>query len=197
MKTMKFLSVIFSMIFLAACASSVELSKQDRSRISTIKISRNVVLPKDASYVGGLASLGALGALMQGSSDSDRIKKYLKQNNIDVGQIVYRKFKMAARENKYLAARLDPAGNATIQIEVKIYGLGVKNGLSDEFKPMLGYYARMKDPAGKLVWEKYDYIGFDDVPMYTLKQYFSDPKYFREAYGKAATIIADGILKTL
>lgn len=194
MRLIKISFLLFSAALLSACASTVQLSEQERTRILSIKISDQVRMPEEAAYVGGGAAFGAIGALLQGNSQSDKIKNYLNQNKIDVGQIVYEQFGAAAQKSSFLASRLNTAGTTVIELEVRMYGIGLKHGLSDQFKPMLSYYARMKNPDGSIIWEQYEYTSFDTLPTYTLEQYFSEPKYFREAFSEAAKVLADRLM---
>ena len=188
---------IFSLIALTACASSVQLSDKDRQRITSIKVSETVTMPEKPAYIGGAAAFGALGMALAGDEEADKIANYLKQNDIDVGAIVRAEFINQALQHDYLGARIDPDGGSTIELELRIYGIGVKHGLSSEYKPLLGYYARMNDPEGNLVWEEYDYTGFATMPYYTMDQYFGDPKYFRDAFKKASQVVTKGLMESL
>lgn len=197
---MRILTLIPVSALIAGCAASMQLEDSARARIRSISISEKVIVPEKPAYIGSGSAFGALGALVESASDQPQaIKDFLAKNNVDVGQIVREQFTQEARQHAFLGSRLQPDGEARIEIGVRIYGLSLKRGFSNDYVPMLGYEVKLFDAANALVWQKYDYVTAftDGIPVYEFEEYFKSGAAFRAAYAQSARIIARNMLREI
>jgi hypothetical protein len=194
---MKHLSYLIAIFFITGCASSKKLNEAAKANIRAIEVSSAVQMPKEVTFMGPGAAFGVLGALAESASSTpDAIKAHLAKSKIDVGAITREEFIKAAQKNPFLKDRLKDKGDAKIEIEIRLYGLGQKNGLSDNYFPMMGVNVRMYDKDKKLVWEKYDYTTAftSGITEYDFKEYFKSDKAFRAAFEQAARIISQSFV---
>jgi hypothetical protein len=190
--------ILASLIFVAGCASSITLDDSAKASIKAISISEKVIVPAQAHFIGPGSAFGALGAIAGSANDTPQaIKSHLEKHNIDLGRIVRGQFEQEAQQNSFLGTRLKRGGETRLEIEIRVYGLGQKRGLSNDYVPMLGYAVKMFDGTNKLVLEKYDYVTAftDGIPTYQFEEYFKSDAAFRTAFAQSARIIARNLLK--
>jgi len=190
--------VLGSLILFAGCASSVSLDDSAKLSIKSVSISEKVVVPVQAHFIGPESAFGLLGAIVGSASNTpEAIKSHLEKHNINLGRIVREQFEQEARQNSFLSGRLKPDGESRLEIEIRLYGLGQKRGLSNDYVPMLGYTVKMFDGTNRVVLEKYDYVTAftEGIPTYQFEEYFKSDKAFRAAFTQSARIIARNLLK--
>jgi len=190
--------ILASLILLAGCAATVKLDDSAKASIKSVSISEKVVVPEQAHFIGPGSAFGALGAIAGSASDTPQaIKSHLQKHNIDLGRIVREQFEQEAQQNSFLGSRLKPGGESRLEIEIRVFGLGQKRGLSNDYVPMLGYNVKLFDGTNRLVMEKYDYVTAftEGIPTYQFEEYFKSDTAFRTAFTQSARIIARNLLK--
>ena len=189
-------------ILLAGCAGapSVKFDQASKASIKSVQIKKDVPIPADIFYQGraqsiGLGVGGLIGyAIAQGAtSDKEVIQQVLKQNNINVGEIVSSSFASQLRESgKFSLADGSTTEDAQFQFEVVMYGLGQTQGFASTLYPTLGVNGSLKSKDGKVLWQRYEYItplNKENSIGAEPEMYAKNPDLLRQAFTKAASAL--------
>lgn len=192
-------------LLLSACAVTTKLTEESESNIRTVSFDTKVKV-ENPTLIGPTPMLGAIGGAIAGAvayKRGQQLAEYMRQNEIDIGEIVLKEFEKQVKEhprfaNKRFIKDTDKA-DAKFEFEIVGYGLGVKHGLSSQYRPLLSLRARLVSHAGKKLWERYDYItGIgSSTPSYTLQEYFGYSGNMREAYEEVAKQVVSLLMKNL
>lgn len=204
----KSLVVLLTAVLLSGCAAgrSVTLTPLEKQQLATVRVDERVQLPKEVAYYGpeqtaGFLFGGLVGELIAASmvTAPKVIAQYLSTNDINVGTIVREEFVRQLSYRPDYQGRLSNDAAARFELEVKIYGIAQKHGLSSEYKPLLGVNAKLVSADGKTMWEQYEFVTNlnSSTPGSPYDAYFQSPEAFRTAYAEAARLIVRDLLKTL
>ncbi|TJY58838.1 hypothetical protein E4T66_14650 [Sinimarinibacterium sp. CAU 1509] len=193
------------MLAVTGCAGT-SVKPETIHQLTSVSVSHSVELSPEVSYHGPEQSLGAalggiLGALIaQGATSSpDQIKTYLAEQHIDVGEIVRQAFVEGLQHDSRFANKIKESAENHFELEVPLYGLAQNGGFSSEYKAWLGFRARLIDPSGNVIWEKYDFVTHfnDAVPAAKYAAYFESPEQFRIGFKAAAAEITKMLLQKM
>ena len=203
------LFVISLFLFLGACASTTELTKENESKINAIGINNKVKIPEKAFYHGPGkavgAMFGAVGAIIAEATDSndELIVEYMKKNDINIDDIVLEEFTKQIKLNNKLAGKLTSdeiaAPDANLVLEVRIYGIAQTHGFSSEYRPTLGVAAKLVSNSGEILWEEYEFVTAlnDETSGIPFEDYFKDPAVMKDKYENVSRIVVALLIKSL
>jgi hypothetical protein len=188
---------------------SVEMSSVDRGRIKDIRVRADSKMPEEMffhsrteSFAAGFG--GVIGAVaVQGASNESKaqIIRTMKSSNIDLPTIVKSEFQKAlrARGGVNLASDNSPTA-AVLTLTVNIYGLGQTQGFSSLLYPLLSVTASLRQPDGKVVWQKTEYV----VPLneqntggHEFDAYLANPELLRKTFTNVAAIASRQLVADL
>jgi hypothetical protein len=147
-------------LLITGCAYTTKLAGESESNIRIVSVDRNVKLPEKPFFFGPAQTLGGglfggIGAAMAQATmrEDRRIAEYMKQNQIDIGDIVLEEFESRVKEhpkfvNRRFVQDTDNA-DAKFEVEVVMFGLSQIHGLSRQYRPVLNVRARLISAQGK------------------------------------------------
>lgn len=192
--------IIFCLISVSGCGSSIALKKDDISANQYVNISKNVLTPETMYYQGpesiipGL--IGVISAAESGKTAKLILQETMLSNNIDVPQILRKEFEQQLINSPVFSTILPDAGNyPEIRLSISYYGFGI-HGLSRQMKPMFGVVGQIVKPDGSVIWRKYDFVTplGGETPSHTIEEYISNPELIREAFNVASKIVVSGLV---
>lgn len=173
-----------------ACATSQEMSSEDRTFVRTVYIDRNVPLPKEPLVqTRGQVLAGTLGGLVGAAiASADKTKEqatieYLEKNNITIDSLLVDAFtkELATRRTFSVVSSTDEA-DATINFEILVYGVGQNgNMFSSGYRTILNAKASMNKAGGTVIWVKQviDAANNGDRPQATFEELYENPEIMR------------------
>lgn len=190
-----------TLVFLIGCAATKRLSIENRERIQTIMISKEISEPDQPIYLGpgqafGAAVGGVVGSLIAdaGSDAPTIIHNYVQENNIDLRLIVSRALSQELKDSDIFQITDTGSSDGTILLEIKSYGF--QKGWGIKVKPVLVVSGRLVGVNGAVLWEKTEGVSgiSGGTPEKHLEDWLSDPVSFRKAFEKAAHLIAGAFI---
>jgi hypothetical protein len=207
MQTSHWLLVATLGTLLGGCATTQNLSDEDRKKITVVRINSNVQKVPNMSYRGPesafFMAFGAVGgAAAYGASlePAKVLQDFAEKNGIFIEKIAFQEIDAAIRESGKL--KVSDSGEetaATINVLVYIYGFTIPHGFSSNLVPSLAIICQMVDATGKVIWSARDNVlplGNPAAPI-SLEAMREDPKRIEDAWRKASRHIAINIAKTL
>jgi len=208
---MKFRNIIIITLslFLGACASTTQLTKESSDSVKTIAFSEKVTIPEKAYYYGpeqgAGAVFGVIGAIIADAATTkdELIVEYMKKNNIDIASIAMNEFKNQVKLNPRFAAKqnIEESKNpdAKFVVDVRIYGLSQTHGFSSVYRPMVGIAAKLVSANGEVMWEEYEYITAmnDGVEAVEFEEYFKDPAVLSGHFEKVTKNVVALLMQSL
>lgn len=190
----KIIYTIVLMFCITGCGQN--LKPENKSKIMEVSVSSTVKMPKQPGFIGHKqaisgAAFGVLGAVVSHSlakNERDEIQEYLKQQKIDVGEIVRNTFIKGLQIHPFFANKLKDTTTTHFELEVKSYGLVLEPWSLTMYKPILAVKGKLIDNSGAVIWEKEEGITqLNDVtPSFTYEDYFKSPDAFRKAFSVAS-----------
>ena len=229
MKNREYLILIFCLTLSACSVTTTRFTSESEANVRSVGIDQNIKVPERAVFLGPTD----LTDTMYAPSDWRRpdyaleerkritrekfrvliaeaevarkggIDKYMKNNQIDIGDIVLQGFEKQVRQHpKFVDKEFTSDVNnvdAKFAVEVRMFGLYQNDGLSDRYRPVLGVWARLVSREGKKLWERYDSVLYPSggIPTHTLDEYFGDPRNMREAFQKISERVISGLMEGL
>ncbi len=204
MKKYIIVGLLTTCISLSGCATTINLTPQERSKIKKVVISSKVTKPKSMYMMEPGTSVGMMFGLIGGmiagaanESAATRFETYLTKNNIHIKNIARNEFVSAFR--KYHPFRLvQTHGDATVYLRIKQYGLSVPTGFSSYLKPTLVLQAYMVKNK-KVIWQNEAKVLplTGGMPEYMFQPLMKDPNKVRSMWRAAAKKISDELVKSL
>jgi len=194
-------------LFGCSASKTIQFSPHDRAEIKTISIDQNVVKPQEVYYHGPVQSWGgAFGAIgiAVGQSDAKDTKslllEFFDREHIDIATIFADEFNKQLSESGHFTSIVPQGGNATLKIEILLYGFGQSNGLSSKLYPLISANAKLVKPDGTIIWQKSEYVtplNSDNSQGYKLEEYTNDPQKLRTAFSTASKIVIKMFLSNM
>ena len=191
-------------VFACGCAPTQKMSDTERAANSSATINKNVAKAPAPYYLGPRsgAGPGAAGAASGPPllASINNFRDFLEKNGIVIETIVFEELSAALRGSGKLSILDNPRpGGATINIDIKQYGLSTPNGLSSNLVPILFVVCQMVDASGKVVWTASDRVltlgnPVNGVPAEEMR---NNPKAVEKALRGAAKHISANIVKEL
>lgn len=199
--------VIILSALMTGCASTQQMSDQDKKRIEVVKLNSEVARPKDMYYFGPGASIGfafgAIGGAIAAASQigpGQEMLAFAEQNDVRIERIVSQEFDRALRQSGKLQIS-DTAGanSATINLSVIMFGFSVPNGFSSKLVPVVSFRGEMVDAAGKVIWSAYDgvHVLGNPVDSVSADELRANPKAIDAAWRAAVKHIASNMVQEL
>lgn len=207
MRTSYWLLIATLGILISGCATTQNLSDEDRKKISVVRINSNVEKVPNMYYLGpgtgALLAFGAVGGAAASAASSEPAKvlqDFAEKNGIFIEKIAFQEIDAAVRESGRLKVSDSVEETAaTMNVLVYIYGFTIPQGFSSNLVPVLAISCQLVDAAGKVIWSARDSVqilGNPAAPM-SLEAMRADPKRIEDAWRKASRQIARNIAKTL
>lgn len=196
---LRYLLVVI-VLFVSSCATN-KVALREGVNLSAISIEENISIPSEIYYVGpgfGVGMLfGAIGGAIAGAnsaSKSEVIKKFAKEHEIEIEQIVRRAFESEINKNNNL--EINNNSENKLSIIVKQYGLSIPNGFSRKLVPVLLVEAEIKDGENAVIWRDRDHVLplSKTVKPFKLNQLKANPKLLENAWKAAAERAAKEII---
>jgi len=194
----KVISLILLSLLFTGCASTKMLTNENHKKINSIYIADEVIVPEGAFYYGPEQGIGAIfgiaGALVSETAETkdELIVEYMKENDIDIGQICKEAVKNALINNpkfsdKKIISNLNDA-DTILTVEVFVFGISQTHGFSSVYGPLLGIKAKLTDKNENIVWQDYENVSPSsrDVNAIEFDEYFKDPNNMKIRYEQAA-----------
>lgn len=190
---------------LAACAGgpSVSMKDADRAAIKTVWVKPDVAMPDAFSYQARGAGMGAvfglIGALVEVSTSKPANEgQALRQAAIGSGTTVQALVREAfTKEANALGAMrftqdAAEAADATVALQVNVYGFGRTHLLGELLHPTFNVTATMQRLDGTVVWKRTEFItpmNNDNQTGYKFETLLGDPAQLAVAYRQGASIV--------
>jgi hypothetical protein len=175
--------------------------------VSDAKQNVEVKLPEHIFYNGFDKTMtavlfgGVIGGVVAESVDatSDKIKEYLRRENIDIAEIVSREFNLALKARPGFLEKFQKIGPTRFKLEVYNYGLARNGGFSNEFKTLIGIRAKLISQNGEVIWEEKGNTRSSDgeLKANSFKAYFDSREPFAEGFRKSSEIAIQRMFKDL
>jgi hypothetical protein len=195
------------LFLLSACATSQNLSDEDRKKISVARINSNVQKAPTMYYMGpgtGIVMAGGAvgGAVLAATSvePAKAFQDFAEKNGIFIEKIAFEEIDAALRQSgKIKVSDSAEATEATINVLVYFYGYSIPNGFSSNLVPVLGIRCEMVDATGKVVWRASDDVQVLKNPANAMKleAMQANPRYIEDGWRRAAKRIGGNIARTL
>ncbi len=202
-------TLLIPALLLAGCASStaLKLSQKDEASIHDIKVSKNIKAPTKMAYIGGDFTYGSMfgvvgGAIVavQDQKTAAELSDIAKQHHIDIKQIVRRQMiKQLRAHTKFHIVADAKKADATLFIKIKLYGLSIPHGFTNQLKPVLEVEGLLANRRGKLIWDSKARVFAltKGTPHFDINVIANNPKKLALAWKAAADIAANRLIKTL
>jgi hypothetical protein len=200
-------SIIISLFVLnlIGCATSDSLKRDEFERINSVTLSKEVKLPEEMFYMGDekmaervvFGVFGYMASQDDMKKSSDFIIETMERSEIDVGKIVFDKFREKLNEtNIFNVVNIDCDDCPKINLSVRIYGFSQIHGFSSQLRPMLGVEGVLTDTDESILWKKYSYITnvSNKTPANTLEEYLKEPESIKVAFSIASEIVTDDLI---
>lgn len=191
------------LLLLSACATTQQLSDEDRKKISVVRINSNVQKAPVMYYLGPdagpLFAFGAVGGAVIAATSAEParvLQEFAEKNGIFIEKIAFQEIDDAMRRSgKLKVAASGEAAEATMNVIVYQYGFSIPNGFSSNLLPVVAIRCEMVDLAGKVIWSANDNVLTirNPAPPMTLQAMRDDPKRIEDAWRRAAKHIAGRI----
>ena len=164
---MRIILFILSIAVLSGCAGTVPMKPEDRERISTVTINKEIkavkptlystILIEDVDYTFGDALGPNMVKAPEGASEEE---KFLLSNNIDIKKIFKADLLREIQARKIFKVVKGGRSDAIIDISINFYGFALSGEFLkfDKVKPMLNVTVTIKDKTGKQIWAGTEYI---------------------------------------
>ena len=203
----RFSFLLAFLFLLSGCATTQNLSDEDRKKISAVRINSNVQKAPSMYYLGPGTSIffaaGAVGGAAAYASSVEPAKvlqDFAEKNGIFIEKIAFQEIDAALRQSgKLKVSDTGEANEAIINVMVYIYGFSVPHGFSSNLVPALAIRCEMVDATGKVIWSARDNVlplGNPAAPM-SLATMRENPSRIEDAWRIAAKRIAGNIVKNL
>lgn len=194
-RIIKLITIVSIAWWVAGCATTQQISSEDKAKIKTVQINDAVEKGKVFLLV---PSGGAISSNISACSEAAFVA-YLAQNSISIEKIVREEFELAVRNSGKLALANSSGGAApVIKIKVPQYGFGTTHLLSSNVVPVLQIQCDMVDASGRLVWSASERMlpsVVNPIDAMTWSQVVSNPKKIEEQLRKASKYLAEKIMK--
>lgn len=195
------------LFLLSACATTQNLSDEDRRKISVVRINSNVQKVPAMYYLGpGTGILFAFGAIGAGVAAAvsvepgKALQEFAEKNGIFIEKIAFQEIDTALRQSgKLKVSDSGEASAATMNVLVVQYGFSIPHGFSSNLVPVVAIRCEMVDAAGKVIWSANDTVltlKNPAAPM-SLEAMRDNPKSIEDAWRSAARRIAGNIARAL
>ncbi|MGO9443736.1 MAG: hypothetical protein ACLPXB_03045 [Thiobacillaceae bacterium] len=189
---------------LTGCASTPQLSSDDRSHLGTLRIDPTIETQSQMYYLGPGSGIGFLFGAVGGAitavanlSPGEQFKKFAQDNGINIDQIVKEEATKAFRESGKLKLTDTSDPNvSTLKISIPMYGFSIPNGFSSKLVPIVGIKCTLVDPSGKTIWsarESTHPLG-NPADGRTIDEFKSNPKEIEDSWRIAAKSVMGDIV---
>ena len=203
----RFICLLALLFLLSACATTQNLSDEDRGKISVVRINSNVQKVPAMYYLGPgtgiFFAFGAIGGAVAAAASVEpgkALQEFAEKNGIFIEKIAFQEIDTALRQSgKLKVSDSGEATAATINVLVYQYGFSIPHGFSSNLVPVVAIRCEMVDAAGKVIWSANDTVltlKNPAAPM-SLEAMRDNPKSIEDAWRSAARRIAGNIARAL
>ncbi|MBC3916442.1 hypothetical protein H8L32_02975 [Undibacterium sp. CY18W] len=187
--------------FITSGCSTLQLSKEDATKIDAIKLNAKIDVPEKALFQGGASNFQNLGWLGPAIAAFDRpndvvLTDFLKNKKIDIREIVYGQF-LGELKNTILSSKIKEKSDHEITLSIVEYGLRKGWGFSNDMRPSVKILATMSDQHGNIVWKQEAFVGgaTTELPIHPLEEWVKDPEALKDGFVMASKLAVSSILK--
>lgn len=205
MRTSHWLLIAILGTLLSGCATTQNISDEDRLKIRVVRINSNVEKVPTMYYLGPGTSLffaaGAVGgaAVYASSVEPARVlQDFAEKNGIFIEKIVFQEMDAALRQSgKLKVADSGEAHDAIMNVMIYNYGFTVPHGFSSNLVPALAIRCEMVDATGKVIWSARDFVLTPGNPVAPMSPQVmrDDPKRIENAWRIAAKRVTGNIAR--
>lgn len=206
----RLLCVCLVLLSLSGCITTTnqDLAEGNRGKLAAVYIDPKVTKHEEKLYWFGPAMqnamlFGIVGAVIGAEATKDtatQIQTVVDNNGVSIDRIVTEELAAAIRDSSKLPLTDSAeAATATIQIEVKRYGLSIPNGFHQgQVVPVLFLQCQMLDRSGAVIWQGGDRMlpisnPIEPMPIDSIK----DPKAIENQWRLAARALSRTIVAGL
>lgn len=201
---LRYMIFIISLFLITACASNVQITKENKAKITSVAIDKKVTLPEEPYIQGANSRIaflfgGGIGVAAESMSAGEAFKKYMEKNNIDLAKIVVASFEEIIQKDNIFALSEDATFRLKLKVNVFGYGESRFLGLITPKvyrKPLMNITATMTDVDGKIIWEKTDYLTpqSDKTTEYTFEDLAGKPEKTTKSLTEISKALAAEIM---
>lgn len=201
-KLLNSLLAITICFFLSACVSTITMTPEQAKSIKTIEVSQKVTPAKrmyylDQKQIWARACIGAWAYAIP-SYDEQNIKEAALKQKIQITEIVRNEFIKQLKQGSHFKLTNTGYSDATIYLEVRVYGLTIPTGFTSKLKPMLIVVGRLINHEGKVLWQDSESIrSFKNLPDFDVSELLHDPHNLFIAWDAAAEVVSKKLVKSL
>lgn len=198
-------SLFLLFAFLAGCATTQNISEENRRSIGTIKVNAAVQKAPVMSYLGpgtsvffAFGAIGGAAAYAASVGPAKALQDFAEKNGIFIENIAFEEVDAAFRRSGQVkvSSAAEPA-DAVVNVMVYTYGFTVPHGFSGRLGPTLGIRCVMVDAAGNEIANVYDYVIRSPVETFTPEELRDDPRRIEYAWRMAARRVAGNLAASL
>lgn len=198
-------SLFVLVAFLSGCATTQNISEENRRKVGTIRVNPTVVKTPEMFYFGPGASVlllfGAVGGAASYAASvgpAKALQDFAKKNGIFIEKIAFEEVEAAFRRSGRVkvSSATEPA-DAVVNVIVYTYGFSVPHGFSGRLGPNLGIRCILVDAAGNEIANVYDYVIKSPVETSTPEELRDDPRRIEHAWRMSARRVAGNIAANL
>lgn len=191
--------VLFCLVVLVGCSSTVKLSPRDRENTRTIALPDRVLLGMPYHWSQGEAvssSFGAIGAAAALSDGAEQaaLRRAAEREEVDLRQIILEEFESQIRGRQVFEIVERDKADATLEVDVPRYGLAVSSAFSSGMKPVLDIAARLKRSDGRVIWQEHGSETGETDSSYSFSDYMTRPELLREAWRETAQVVVKSLI---
>lgn len=192
-----------------ALAKTVKAKPEVIAAIKTVRISDTVTMAGDMFYQGRAETFAMSAAIAEGDGRPPEAKprepkaqviETMKSGQVDLRSITREQFAKELQKAGRMNVVQDGDADATVSLNLEMYGLGQRSGFSPILYPVLRVEATMTRKDGTVVWQNSDYItpqNKENNLGHKEEEYAAQPELLRETWVNIAGIVSRVVLKTL
>lgn len=193
------------LIVLSGCASSLSMKPSVAKQIDSLVVAPDIRVPQALYYQGRdslawTAVAGGVGAGIAGATIGEGIRLKAIEDEIFIEEIVSHALTDEVCTNIRCNVDKRPRTEATLFIEIPVYGLTIVNPFSKVYAGLLKVNARI-EIADDVVWKDSVYVNpvYSEEGLYTFtkQDYEDNPLILRDAWTSAARVASQRLVQTI
>ncbi|MGB8285214.1 MAG: hypothetical protein WCE22_00685 [Candidatus Aquirickettsiella gammari] len=192
--------------------STISMTPEQKKSIKKIAVSKDVLMPKEMTYKNrdeamaivlystmGLIPGCALGLPFELAVDKEKkgIEALIDHEGIKITEIVRNDVINQLKQDGRFKIVDEGGADASLHLEIKLYGLFVPSVISTKFRPYLSVKGKLLSPSDKILWQDSGLMATGDLPKFSKEEILRDPHNIYLEWDAAAKVVAKKLLKSL
>jgi hypothetical protein len=189
------------------------MTPEQKKSIKTIAVSKDVLMPKQMVYRNEdeataftlYCTMGIIpGAILArpfelaAAKEKKGIEGLINHEGIKISEIVRNEVINQLKQDGRFKMVDKGCADATLQLEIKQYGLVVPSKFSTKFRPHLWIKGKLLSPSAKVLWQDSGLLMVTgDLPKFSKEEIRENPHDIYLEWDAAAKVVAKKLLKSL